>query len=467
MTLGAGAGTPGPGLGASIQGGGDRMPGRLLGSHSHAQAQRGTVNGGGGASGGWWGRVRSCQARRELAPLLAALRPAFGTPLATYARPRWPLPRAASQCAAWPPCLDCGKGWRWGWDAGLWAGRGAAMPAMPGACLSLRPSPGWGQRLQQTPASPHGGLEVRATIAAAATAAVACAAETRLEIGELTLASQGTRFSAPPSTPSYWPSASISALPAQPPSHGVRAPTAHSLPERDPWGRSGSPGPGGWGRGDREVRAGCQGDYWAPTPPLPGLQGNCEQRAGGSGGGMGWGPEPGSLAGANTSSRLARPPLDTPLAPHTLPVGGPSPAPRPRVHPGGLDWRRKGWRWGREAGMWARRWAARSAMPGACLSLHQSPKWGERLQQTPASARRGLKGRAAIAAAAAAAAVACAAENRLEMDSAGARDGVRGCSRRQYLPAGASRAAQPSPTLLLLPPLLRPGWRWAFPQTWS
>ncbi|XP_078297195.1 uncharacterized protein LOC132676164 isoform X3 [Panthera onca] len=197
------------------------------------------------------------------------------------------------------------------------------------------------------------------------------------------------------------------------------------------------------------------------APPPPGLQGNCEQRAGGSGGGMGWGPEPGSLAGANTSSRLARPPLDTPLAPHTLPVGGPSPAPRPKVHPGGLAWRRKGWRWGREAGMWARRWAARSAMPGACLSLHQSPKWGERLQQTPASARQGLKGRAAIAAAAAAAAaVACAAENRLEMDSAGARDGVRGCSRRQYLPAGASRAAQPSPTLLLLPPLLRPGWRW-------
>ncbi|XP_078297198.1 uncharacterized protein LOC132676164 isoform X6 [Panthera onca] len=168
------------------------MPGRLLGSHSHAQAQRGTVNGGGGASGGWWGRVRSCQARRELAPLLAALRPAFGTPLATYARPRWPLPRAASQCAAWPPCLDCGKGWRWGRDAGLWAGRGAAMPAMPGACLSLRPSPGWGQRLQQTPASPHGGLEVRATIAAAATAAVACAAETRLEIAS-TRARNGVR----------------------------------------------------------------------------------------------------------------------------------------------------------------------------------------------------------------------------------------------------------------------------------
>ncbi|XP_078308740.1 uncharacterized protein LOC132676182 isoform X1 [Panthera onca] len=68
--------------------------------------------------------------------------------------------------------------------------------------------------------------------------------------------------------------------------------------------------------------------------------------------------------------------------------------------------------------------------------------------------------RAAIAAAAATAAVACAAETRLEMDSAGARVGVRGCSRRQYLPAGASRAAQPSPTLPLLPALLRPGWRW-------
>ncbi|XP_058557062.1 uncharacterized protein LOC131495900 [Neofelis nebulosa] len=182
MTLGAGAGTPGPGVGGFDTGrwGPDAretigLPLPRPGPAWHCERR-------GGGSGGWWGRVRSCQARRELAPLLAALRPAFGTPLATYAHPRWPLPRAASQGAACPPCLDCGKGWRWGRDAGLWAGRGAAMPAMPGACLSLHPSPGWGQRLQQTPASPRGGLEVRAAIAAAAAAAVACAAETRLEM---------------------------------------------------------------------------------------------------------------------------------------------------------------------------------------------------------------------------------------------------------------------------------------------
>lgn len=211
MTLGAGAGTPGPGVGGFETGRWGPDARETTGLPLPRPGPAGHCERTGGGSGGGWGGVRSCQARREPAPMLAAFRPAFGTPLTPHAPPGGPFPRAASQGAAWPPCLDRGKGWRWGRDAGLWAGRGAAMPAMPGACLSLCPSPRWGHRLQQTPASPRRGLEDRAAIAAIAAAAVACAAETRLEMGKLTLASQGTRSAAPPSTPSSWPSASISA----------------------------------------------------------------------------------------------------------------------------------------------------------------------------------------------------------------------------------------------------------------
>ena len=74
------------------------------------------------------------------------------------------------------------------------------------------------------PVSPRWGLEGCAAITDAA--AVASAAETRLEMGELTLASRVTLATAPPS-PHSWPSASISGLPAQPPPRqAVRTPTA-------------------------------------------------------------------------------------------------------------------------------------------------------------------------------------------------------------------------------------------------
>ncbi|XP_047704482.1 uncharacterized protein LOC125159862 isoform X2 [Prionailurus viverrinus] len=183
MTLGAGAGTPGPGVGGFETGRWGPDTRETIGLPLPRPGPAGHCERTGGGSGGGWGGVRSCQARREPAPMLAAFRPAFGTPLTPHAPPGGPFPRAASQGAAWPPCLDRGKGWRWGRDAGLWAGRGAAMPAMPGACLSLCPSPRWGHRLQQTPASPRRGLEDWAAIAAIAAAAVACAAETRLEMG--------------------------------------------------------------------------------------------------------------------------------------------------------------------------------------------------------------------------------------------------------------------------------------------
>ncbi|XP_044907567.1 translation initiation factor IF-2-like isoform X3 [Felis catus] len=221
------------------------------------------------------------------------------------------------------------------------------------------------------------------------------------------------------------------------------------------------------------------GPFRAPRPRVqPGGRACTVGRGGGGAGTRGYGPGTGPRcprcrAHASASAR-ARDGVRGCSRRQHLPAGAsrtgqPSPPSPPPLLPALL---RPGWRW--------------------------SLKWGERLQQTPASARRGLKGRAAIAAAAAAA-VACATENRLEMglafaplsshtplpggpptlcvpgcslaarawtagkcgDSAGARDGVRGLSRRQYLPAGASRAAQPSPTLPLLPPLLRPGWRWA------
>ncbi|XP_044907564.1 translation initiation factor IF-2-like isoform X1 [Felis catus] len=220
------------------------------------------------------------------------------------------------------------------------------------------------------------------------------------------------------------------------------------------------------------------GPFRAPRPRVqPGGRACTVGRGGGGAGTRGYGPGTGPRcprcrAHASASAR-ARDGVRGCSRRQHLPAGAsrtgqPSPPSPPPLLPALL---RPGWRW--------------------------SLKWGERLQQTPASARRGLKGRAAIAAAAAAA-VACATENRLEMglafaplsshtplpggpptlcvpgcslaarawtagkcgDSAGARDGVRGLSRRQYLPAGASRAAQPSPTLPLLPPLLRPGWRW-------
>ncbi|XP_044907560.1 SKI family transcriptional corepressor 1-like isoform X6 [Felis catus] len=182
------------------------------------------------------------------------------------------------------------------------------------------------------------------------------------------------------------------------------------------------------------------GPFRAPRPRVqPGGRACTVGRGGGGAGTRGYGPGAGPRcprcrAHASASAR-ARDGVRGCSRRQHLPAGAsrtgqPSPPSPPPLLPALL---RPGWRW--------------------------SLKWGERLQQTPASARRGLKGRAAIAAAAAAA-VACATENRLEMDSAGARDGVRGLSRRQYLPAGASRAAQPSPTLPLLPPLLRPGWRW-------
>ncbi|XP_044907561.1 SKI family transcriptional corepressor 1-like isoform X7 [Felis catus] len=179
------------------------------------------------------------------------------------------------------------------------------------------------------------------------------------------------------------------------------------------------------------------GPFRAPRPRVqPGGRACTVGRGGGGAGTRGYGPGAGPRcprcrAHASASAR-ARDGVRGCSRRQHLPAGAsrtgqPSPPSPPPLLPALL---RPGWRW--------------------------SLKWGERLQQTPASARRGLKGRAAIAAAAAAA-VACATENRLEM---GARDGVRGLSRRQYLPAGASRAAQPSPTLPLLPPLLRPGWRW-------
>ena len=145
-----------------------------------------------------------------------------------------PLPRAAARGAARRPCPDRGKGWRWGREAGIGAGPGPRRPR------SLEP-------------------------AAAATST----AETRLEMGELTLASRGTRTAALPSRHS-WPSASISALRAQhPPRQAVRAPTAPSLPGRHPMGWSGSPRTRGWGHRDKDVGAGFQGDYWALMPPPP------------------------------------------------------------------------------------------------------------------------------------------------------------------------------------------------------
>nr|XP_060482913.1 protein enabled homolog isoform X2 [Panthera onca] len=86
----------------------------------------------------------------------------------------------------------------------------------------------------------------------------------------------------------------------------------------------------------------------------------------------------------------------------------------------------------------------------------------------PPLLRPGWRWVRATIAAAATAAVACAAETRLEIASTRARNGVRGCSRRQHLPARASRAARPSlpppPPPLLLPALLRTGWRWTLQE---
>ncbi|XP_042833002.1 translation initiation factor IF-2-like [Panthera tigris] len=202
--------------------------------------------------------------------------------------------------------------------------------------------------------------------------------------------------------------------------------------------------------------------------------------------GVGRGPKPRNPAGASTSARHARVSPRHPSRPTRASRGAPPPRRGPGCSQEAVPGPWEGLEVGREAGIGAgpgpRR--PRSLEPAAaatrsrdgtrdCGGSQHLPAWGPggRGANAAAAATAAAVASAAetrlemaIAAAAATAAVACAAETRLEMDSAGARVGVRGCSRRQYLPAGASRAAQPSPTLPLLPALLRPGWRWILNQ---
>ena len=184
----------------------------------------------GGGSGGGWGRGLRRQAQQEPALLLAALGPHLHTPFPPRAPPRGPLPRAPPLAgpplrprgAARRPCLDRGTGWRWGCGAEIGAGPGRA------ACVPGSPP--------KPPPDPEMGREAAADASISPPAAaepppppqlLPPAAETRWEMGELTLASWGARAAAPAS-PHSWPSASISGLAAHQPLPPPRRHRSHS-----------------------------------------------------------------------------------------------------------------------------------------------------------------------------------------------------------------------------------------------
>ncbi|XP_045314382.1 translation initiation factor IF-2-like [Leopardus geoffroyi] len=295
-----------------------------------------------------------------------------------------PLPRAAALGAARRPCLDRGKGWRWGREAGIGTGPGDAREDW--SPLQPPPDPGMGREAApEASISQPGARGPRSQ----RRRRLRCWRQ-RLEMGELTLASRGTRTAAPLSTHS-WPCASISVLPAQPPPHAVRAPTALSLPESDPRCQSGSPRPWGWALRDREVGAGCQEDYSAPTRPHPGPA-QCSERRGGcsSGGGGGGGvPKRRNPARASTSARRARVLPGHPSRPTLASQGAPSPRRVPGCSQAAVPGPREGVEVGACGGNRGRPGAATPAMPGASLSRRQRLRWGKRRWRTPASLCRG------------------------------------------------------------------------------